>query len=70
MVTIKDIYTYKSIAKDIDGWQISSRLVSHFCDSGTPVEIYDACIALGEAYMNGEPTQDYESYLGVEIIQS
>ena len=65
--TIIDTTSGETICERMEGWGITDALVNHFCDDRTPCEVYDACCACGDAYMAGEPTDGYESFLGIEI---
>lgn len=69
-VTIIDTNSNETICEGMEGWGITDALVNHFCDDRTPGEVYDACCGCGDAYMDGEPTDGYESFLGIEIREA
>lgn len=46
---------------------IADALINAFCSDYTPQEIYDACIALADAYTGGEDTSAEEVALGVQV---
>jgi len=66
-ITIIDAISNETICKDIEFWGATDALVNHFCDDRTPQEVYDACVACGDAISADEPTAEYEAFLGIEI---
>lgn len=66
-VTIYDMSAQEYVCKDMEAWGMADALVNAFCDSDTPREVYDACIACADAYAKGEPTCEWESFLNIWI---
>lgn len=66
-INIYNEETGEYIAANLAPAGMADALVNAFCSNGTPAEVYDACIALADAYTSGEDTSAEEAALGVQV---